>query len=161
MKQAWEWGILKRKADQTRSLKEGSVRMKELEVDAALDQLSNVLAFIDEALEEAGCGMKAQMQLDVAAEEIFVNIAHYAYTPETGKALIRIAFEDDGKTVCISFVDSGRPFDPLAKEDPDVTLSAEERKIGGLGIYMVKKSMDDVSYEYRDGQNMLTIKKQI
>ena len=137
------------------------IHARELEIEAGLDRLQDVLDFIDRALEEAGCSMKAQMQLDVAAEEIFVNIAHYAYAPETGKAVIRLSFTDDGNTVCITFVDSGKPFDPLAKEDPDVTLSAEERKIGGLGIYMVKKSMDDVSYEYRDGCNMLTLKKNI
>ena len=101
------------------------------------------------------------MQVDVAVEELFVNIAHYAYAPDTGSATIRVAPRQDPKGVAITFVDRGVPYDPLAKEDPDVTLSAEERQIGGLGIYMVKKSMDDMQYEYRDGQNVLTIVKNL
>ena len=103
--------------------------------------------------------MKAQMQLCVAAEEIFVNIASYAYAPGTGKATVRVAIEEEPRRAIVTFLDSGTPFDPLAREDPDVTLSAEERQIGGLGIFMTKKTMDDVSYVYRDGQNVLTLKK--
>ncbi len=103
--------------------------------------------------------MKIQFQIDVAVEELFVNIAHYAYTPETGTATIRVKIEEDPLSASITFIDSGIPYNPLEKEDPDVTLSAEERGIGGLGIYMVKKSMDDMIYEYTDGQNILTIKK--
>ena len=106
-------------------------------------------------------GMKEQIQLDVAVEEIFVNIASYAYAPNTGYALIQINELSDPKRVQITFVDEGVPYDPLAKEDPDVTLSAEERQIGGLGIYMVKKSMDNMTYEYKDNKNILTIEKNI
>lgn len=129
-----------------------------MDMDAERDQLPQALAFIDRHLEDAGCPMKEQMQIDVAAEEIFINIASYAYAPGKGKVTIRVdAHEGQAK---ITFIDSGMPYDPLAKEDPDVTLSAEERKIGGLGIFMVKKSMDDVSYEYKDEQNRLTLTKQ-
>ena len=135
--------------------------MKELVIEARTENLNNVLAFVDEELEKHDCGMKAQMQIDVAVEEIFVNIAHYAYSPEIGVATIRVEIEEDPLAVTLTFIDNGVPYDPLAKEDPDVTLSAEERQIGGLGIFMVKKSMDDVTYDYKDGKNILTIKKGI
>ena len=133
--------------------------MKELEIQALTDNLPQVLAFVDEQLEAADCPMKIQMQIDIAVEEIFVNIAHYAYAPEVGNAIIRIETFTDPPEVDITFIDSGIPYDPLAKADPDITLSAEERQIGGLGIFMVKKSMDDVRYEYLDGHNVLTLKK--
>ena len=133
--------------------------MKRLETDAVKENLNEVLAFIDSELEDAGCPMKVMYQLDIAVEELFVNIASYAYSPGTGKTVIEISVEDDPKTAVITFRDSGIPYDPLAKEDPDVTLSAEERQIGGLGIYMVKKSMDDVIYDHIEGQNVLTIRK--
>ncbi len=133
--------------------------MKELEIEALSENLPQVLAFVDEQLEAADCPMKIQIQIDIAVEEIFVNIAHYAYAPETGKAMVRIETLGDPPSVDITFIDNGVPYDPLAKADPDITLSAEERQIGGLGIFMVKKSMDDVKYEYLDGHNILTLKK--
>ena len=133
--------------------------MNELTVEATVENLTQVMAFLEARLEEADCPMKAQMQLTIAAEEIYVNIAHYAYAPETGEATVRVEITDDPRAAAITFIDRGVPFDPLAKPDPDVTLSAEERGIGGLGIYMTKKSMDDVRYEYRDGQNVLTLTK--
>lgn len=135
--------------------------MKNLIVEAKTDNLDEVTAFIDAELEEHDCSMKVQMRIDVAVEELFVNIAHYAYEPETGMAEIRIDFKNDPAAVVITFIDSGVPYDPLAKEDPDVSLSLEERKIGGLGIFMVKKSMDDMKYEYKDGKNVLTIVKNL
>ena len=135
--------------------------MRELNLDKArLDRLDEVLAFVDGILEEQGCPMKIQMQLDIAVEELYVNIAHYAYAPGIGPATLRVEAKE-GPAVAITFISRGIPFDPLAKPDPDVTLSAEDRQIGGLGIYMVKKSMDDVKYEYRDGQNVLTIIKNL
>ena len=133
--------------------------MKELEIEALSENLPQVLAFVDEQLEAADCPMKIQIQIDIAVEEIFVNIAHYAYAPETGKAMVRIETLADPPSVDITFIDNGVPYDPLAKADPNNTLSAEERQIGGLGIFMVKKSMDDVKYEYLDGHNILTLKK--
>ena len=133
--------------------------MKELELEAKVENLSEVLAFVDEQLEAADCPMKIQMQIDIAVEEIFVNIANYAYAPEIGTATVRVEVLGDPPAVGITFIDGGVPYDPLAKDDPDVTLSAEERQIGGLGIFMVKKSMDDVKYTYLDGHNILTIKK--
>ena len=131
----------------------------ELTVAATTENLAAVTEFIDAQLEQADCPMKAQMQIDMAVEEIFVNIAHYAYAPDTGDATVCVELSEEPRAVRITFLDRGTPYDPLRKEDPDVTASAEERKIGGLGIYLVKKTMDDVQYLYRDGQNILTIQK--
>lgn len=135
--------------------------MRELDILATLDNLDEVLAFVDEELEKMGCPQRDMYQIDVCVEEIFSNIANYAYNPDTGPATIRVEVLDDPKEITLTFFDHGTPFDPLAKEDPDVTLEAEERRIGGLGVYIVKKSMDQIGYEYRDGQNILTIKKTI
>ena len=135
--------------------------MKELVIDAKIENLDEVLGFIDAELEMIDCPMKLQMQIDVAVEEMFVNIAHYAYVPDIGKATIRLEMSEDNKEVAITFIDEGVPFDPTAKADPDVTLSAQERQIGGLGIFMVKKSMDSMEYERVDGQNVLTITKNL
>ena len=135
--------------------------MADLTVDALVSNLDQVLAFVDGQLETMDCSMKAQMQIDVAVEEIYVNIANYAYAPETGKAYISVRPDPENASVTIEVRDNGIPFDPLAKADPDVTLSAEERKIGGLGIYMVKKSMDAMEYSRKDGQNILTITKKL
>lgn len=135
--------------------------MKEMEIDAILENFEAVQAFVDEELERLKCPMATQIQIDIAVEEVFVNIAHYAYNPEVGKATIRVEIIDDPLSIVMTFMDNGIPYDPLAKEDPDVTLPAEERKIGGLGVYMVKESMDDVKYEYRNGQNILTLRKSI
>ena len=99
------------------------------------------------------------MKLEVAVEEIFVNVAHYAYAPATGDVAVGVYVTNDPRSINITFRDSGVPFNPLEKADPDITLKAEDRKIGGLGIYMVRKTMDDMTYEYKDGQNILTMKK--
>ncbi|MBQ9414833.1 MAG: ATP-binding protein [Clostridia bacterium] len=135
--------------------------INELELDAVADNLQEVQDFIDEHLTAADCPLKAKMQIGVAVEEIFVNITHYAYSPKIGKATIRVEVSEDPVSVSITFLDRGVPYDPLAKADPDVTLSAEERQIGGLGIFMTKKLMDDVVYEYKDGQNILILKKNL
>ena len=132
--------------------------MKQLKVKADTAELDNVLSFADAILEELGCSVKAQMQIEIAIEEIFVNIAHYAYPEAEGEAVISVD-SGEGPSVTITFEDEGIQYDPLKNEDPDITLSAEDRPIGGLGIFMVKKSMDEVSYEYKDGKNRLTIKK--
>ena len=132
---------------------------KELTTEAADENLHKVLDFVNAELEALDCPPKAQIQIDVAVEELFVNIAHYAYVPETGSVTLRVTAEKEPGAVSITFIDSGVPYDPLAKPDPDVTLPVEERAIGGLGIFMVKKSMDDMKYEYRDGHNILTITK--
>ncbi|MBQ7152480.1 MAG: ATP-binding protein [Clostridia bacterium] len=130
-----------------------------LEVEADVNNLEQVISFIRERAEAAGCSVKDGMQIDLAVEEIFVNIANYAYAPGSGNAVITVKTENDPAGISITFTDSGKPYDPLKKEDPDITLSAEERNIGGLGIFMTKKIMDSVEYEYRDGQNNLTLRK--
>ena len=133
----------------------------ELVVEATDENLPVALDFIERHLDQTDCPTKQRMQIRLAAEEIFVNIAHYAYAPDKGKATVRVEVTEEPVAVTITFVDNGIPYDPLAKEDPDITLSAEERSIGGLGIFITKKTMDDVSYEYKDGQNILTLKKKL
>ena len=135
--------------------------MKELNIEATPENIDTVIAFVDEQLEEYGCGMKAQMAIDVAVDELCANIAHYAYSPETGYATVRVDVIKDPLSVEITFIDNGVPYDPLANIDPDTSLSVEDRPIGGMGIFIVKKSMDLVNYEYKDGKNILTIKKNI
>lgn len=133
--------------------------MKELTLPATIENIETVIDFVNGQLEEIKCPLKAQMQVDIAIDELFGNIAHYAYNPETGPATVRVEVTEDPIAVVITFIDRGVPYDPLKKEDPDITLSAEERAIGGLGIFMVKKTMDEISYEYKDGKNILRIKK--
>ena len=133
--------------------------MKELDIEALVDNLDTVIAFVDSELEAAECPPKIQMQIDLAVEEIFVNIANYAYDPETGPATVRVEVNPDHSNVSITFIDHGVPYDPLAKDDPDITQSAEDRAVGGLGIFLIKSIMDDVSYERSEGRNVLTMKK--
>ena len=135
--------------------------MKELTIAATVENIEVVTDFVNEQLEVLDCPMKAQMQIDIAIDELFGNIAHYAYNPDVGEATVRVEVVEDPMAVLITFIDKGVPYDPLAKADPNTTLSAEEREIGGLGIFMVKKTMDEISYAYKDGQNILTIKKKI
>ncbi|MBQ9329153.1 MAG: ATP-binding protein [Solobacterium sp.] len=132
---------------------------RELVVSASVEHLQEVLSFLEETLIAASCPKKQRIQIVIAAEEVFVNIASYAYPPGTGTATIRVELTDDASEVTIKFCDRGICFDPLRRPDPDITLSAEEREIGGLGIFMTRKFMDEVTYDYQDGQNILTIKK--
>ncbi len=131
----------------------------ELEIDALRSNLPEVQSFVRERLENAGFPCGAVMQVDLAVEEIFVNISNYAYAPHTGKVRIKVEVSEVPPEVTVTLSDRGIPYDPLSKKDPDVTLSAGERPIGGLGIFLTKKLMDDISYEYRDGRNILTLKK--
>lgn len=133
--------------------------MKELRIEAAVDRLDEVLAFIDAELEAQDCPMKAQMQIDVAVDEVFANIANYAYEGAKGGAVVSFEAQDDPRGAVITFVDRGVPFNPLESKDPDTSLSAEERQIGGLGIFLVKKTMDEMRYERRGEENVLRITK--
>ena len=135
--------------------------MKEITLEAKIENIPRIIAFIDETLEAWDTAMKAQMQIDVAADEILANISHYAYAPNTGEATVRLHIDEATRMATIIFIDRGVPFDPLAKADPDVTLAKQDRQIGGLGIYIVKKTMDAVEYQRKDGCNILTIRKQI
>ena len=136
--------------------------MRELTVDASLDQIGRVTDFVNEQLSELGCSQRIRIQVDVAIDELFGNIARYAYDPEVGPATVRVDVEDDPLSVIITFIDHGVPYDPLSAEFVDTThLPAKERPIDGLGLFMVKKTMDDISYSYQEGQNILTIRKRI
>lgn len=121
--------------------------------------LNDWLAFAEEALERADCPMKAVMAVTVALEEVFVNVAHYAYPGSTGSVTLAMDFDAERRAMTFQVSDRGIPFNPLSTPDPDITLPAEQRQIGGLGIYMVKKSMDRVDYRYENGQNILTMQK--
>jgi len=135
--------------------------MTELTLQAVVENITQVTEFIDALLEEQECSMRAQTQIDVAIDELFGNIARYAYGNQTGEATVRFEFDPADRMAAITFMDSGIPFDPLKKDDPDVTLAAEERGIGGLGIFLVKKTMDDMKYRFENGKNVLTIYKHI
>ncbi len=135
--------------------------MNELTVKARLENLHKVQDFVDGFLMSLDCSPKIQMQIDIAVEETFVNVANYAYAPGTGPVTVRVEELADPLAVQITFVDEGKPFDPTAKADPDVTLSAEQRKIGGLGIFMVRKYMDKMLYEYTDKKNVLRLVKNL
>ena len=133
----------------------------ELKLEATDDHLGEVQVFLDAQLEAANCPPKARMQLIIAAEEIFVNIAHYAYAPGSGDVIVRVEVCGEPPAVTVTFIDRGRPYDPLSRADPDVTLSADERKIGGLGVFMAKKFTDAMTYARRDGCNILTMAKNL
>ena len=133
--------------------------MNEFVIEATRENLPKVISFVNEHLEAADCNMRTQIQIDIAVEELFINIASYAYDPEIGTAVVQVTVTDEPLSVEITFIDNGRQYDPLAKEDPDITLPINKRKKGGLGIFMVKKSMDDIHYEYADGKNILNIKR--
>ena len=132
--------------------------MKELNILADDKSMEAVNDFVHSVIPE-DCPPGIVYKIDLAVEEIFVNIAHYAYSPNTGDAKILASFENG--ELMLSFYDRGKAFNPIEKKDPDITLSAEERDIGGLGIFLTKKFMDSVEYEYKDGQNILTIRKKI
>lgn len=135
--------------------------MKELTIAATVENIGTVTEFVNEQLEALDCPMKAQMQIDIAIDELFGNIAHYAYNPDVGNATVQVEVTEEPLAVIITFIDGGVPYDPLKAADPDITLSADQRQIGGLGIYMVKRSMDEITYEYKDGKNILSIKKKL
>ena len=139
----------------------GVTNMNKMTVEAIIENIPEVTAFVESKLEEIDCPTKIQNQIDIAIDELFSNIAKYAYTPDTGPATVKVEVEKDPLAVIITFIDHGQPYDPLTTENPDLSLPAEKREIGGLGIYLVKKTMDDIDYEYKNGQNILRIKKEI
>lgn len=130
-------------------------------VEARLEKLDEVQAFVDGELEKNDCPAKARYQIALAVEEIFVNIASYAYAPEDGTADISISFGGEQVTAEIVFSDRGKPFDPTAKEDADTSPDALLEREGGLGILMTKKLMDDVTYSRVEGRNVLTVRKKL
>ena len=133
--------------------------MSEIKLEAKIENIPVAQDFLHEHTDKFECPFGVMIQLEIAIEEIFTNISLYAYGDEPGTATVGIETTDDPPTVYITFTDSGVPYDPLKKDDPDITLGADERPIGGLGIFMVKETMDDMKYEYKDGKNILTLKK--
>lgn len=133
--------------------------LNEITCDAVVDNIEKVTAFVDALLEEFGCPMKKHRQIDVAIDELFANIANYAYASGTGWVTIRVELEENPRAVALTFIDAGKPYNPLSEPEPDVTLAVEDRAIGGLGIFLVKRLMDEVSYSYQDGKNVLLIRK--
>ena len=140
---------------------EGGARMTSKTFPAKTDALSEVLGFVEEMLESYECSMKNQTAICVAIEEVFVNVASYAYGEGSGDVTLDIGFDEANRDVTFRLIDQGVPFDPLKKPDPDITLAIEERQVGGLGIFIVKKTMDTVHYAYEDGKNILTMIKKI
>ena len=133
--------------------------METITVEATVENLQRVTDFATEKLEARACPLKASMQLELVIEELFVNIASYAYETATGDATFCIDFAENPAAVLLTFIDSGKPYNPLEKPDPDTTLDADEREIGGLGIFLVKNNVDEIFYERTDGKNILRMKK--
>ncbi|MBR1876770.1 MAG: ATP-binding protein [Lachnospiraceae bacterium] len=135
--------------------------MKEITVEAKRENLGEIFDFVVSALTESGCDKKLIRQCKLCVEEIFLNISSYAYHPETGPATVTVELANGDKPlrVKICFIDKGKPFDPLSENDPDIESELDERQIGGLGIFLVRTTMDDVFYEYTDGKNVLTMQK--
>ena len=135
--------------------------MKEITVDAMIENMNTVTAFVDDFLDQIACPMKSRIQINIVIDEIFGNICHYAYKDSVGAVTVRVESGNTPKAVFLTFTDNGIPYNPLDTEDPDITLSSEERKIGGLGIYLVKKNMDEIKYEYVNQQNRLWMEKRL
>ncbi len=134
--------------------------MAEKRFEALGKNLEPVISFLEENLESLGCPFKEEQQMCIAVEELFINIVNYAYPESAGPADVEIR-ELPGRVIEVILRDGGVPFNPLELKDPDITLKAEDRQIGGLGIYMVKKSMDEVTYHYENSQNILILRKKI
>ena len=141
--------------------KSNAVNTCERVFPAKENALSDVIGFVEETLDGIGCPMKTATALCVAIEEVFVNVARYAYGGNEGDVKLQIDLSEKDSTVIFRISDKGVPFNPLKKPDPDITLTAEEREIGGLGIFITKKTMDNVSYAYENGENILTMTKKI
>ena len=133
--------------------------MKKLEIESTVDNLSTIMKFINAELDELCCLDHTRAQIKLAIDEIYGNICFYAYDSGTGPVTVCVESESEPAAIIISFIDKGTPYNPLEAEEPDLELSGEDRPIGGLGIFLVQSTMDDLSYEYKDGQNILTLKK--
>ncbi len=134
--------------------------MKEIKVKADKEAIDEVYSFIEEELLSVeGCSRRDALKLHMVIDELFTNVANYAYENSEGE--VTVGFDEENSLVSISFIDSGTPYNPLDQESPDVTLSAKERKIGGLGVFMVKNTVDDISYERKDGKNIVTVYKKV
>lgn len=135
--------------------------MERLIIPAKIDYLDDVIGFVDRYLDATGCPEKTKLQIRLAMEEVFVNIVSYAYAPEDGEAEVLFELLEDPFSAKIQFIDSGKMFDPLAKEDSDTSEEAIMARAGGMGILLVKNVMDEVTYNYKDGKNILTLTKKL
>lgn len=133
--------------------------MQERTLDATIENIEAVTEFVNTQLEALNCPQKALRQIDIAIDELFSNIARYAYRPDTGPVTVRVEVEKEPLSVILTFIDHGVPFDPLQTENPDITIDAQMREPGGLGLYIVKHSMDEITYTRENGQNILRVKK--
>ena len=133
--------------------------MDELTIEATVENLPEATEFVTASLEERDCPLKIVMQMELVMEEIFVNVASYAYRPDVGNVTIRKSFDAEPRALNLTFIDSGCPYNPLEHKDPDTTLDADKREIGGLGIFLIKKNVDEISYARSDGKNILSVKK--
>ena len=134
---------------------------KSITTEALIGKIAEITAFVDAELEAAGCPLKQQMQIDVAVDELVSNVARYAYGSGTGKITVEFEFDEGSRLAALTFIDEGIPYDPTKKEEPDVTLPVEQREIGGLGIFLVARTMDAMKYRREDGRNILRIEKKI
>ena len=136
--------------------------MAEITVRAAPEQIDAVMDFVNRQLDVLSCPEETRVDLDVAVDELLSNIIRYAYGSETGTVTVRVETQLEPKALILTFLDQGAPFDPLAEERPDTTsLPARERPMGGLGLYLVRSLVDEITYARRDGQNVLTVHKEI
>ena len=135
------------------------VYMKKINVDSAIENLSSVMGFINSELAELKCSERIRAQIKLAIDELFGNICFYAYDSAPGPVTIALESESDPPAVIITFMDKGKPYNPLEADEPDIELSGEDRPIGGLGIFLVQSTMDDLSYEYKENRNIVTLKK--
>lgn len=130
-------------------------------MEAIKANIPQITEFVNTELDRLGCSIKAQMAIDIAIDEMLANISSYAYAAGKGTVEVRVDFDEENRTVAITFMDRGIPFDPLQRKEPDTSLPAEEREIGGLGIFLVRKTMDAMEYRRENGTNILTIRKKI
>ncbi|KZX10305.1 ATP-binding protein [Methanobrevibacter curvatus] len=137
--------------------------MEKIVVPGKVEYLSQVQEFINSKLKYYELLPKFQMQLELVIEEIFINIVKYAHMEDSSenKIVIYSLFDEESSVLTIKFVDKGIPFNPLKEEDPDLNADIENRKIGGLGLFLVKKNTDELEYKYKKGKNILTFKKSL
>ncbi|MBR0461301.1 MAG: ATP-binding protein [Erysipelotrichaceae bacterium] len=143
---------------------EGNSKLKlirEMILDAVIENITPLTDAVNEELEKLNCSLRAQNQIDIVIDEVFANIASYAYGDKTGKAIVRLEHDQENNDIILIFIDEGMPFDPLKNEDPDVTLGYDKREIGGLGVFIVKKLMNKAEYRFADKKNILILRKNL
>ena len=135
--------------------------MKEWTAKAETGSIAVITQDVDRELDALGCSPEARRKINVALDELLSNIAYYAYAPESGEVTVQIRFDEADGTVFLTFIDNGVPYNPLEEPDPDITLAAEKRPVGRLGILMAKKKMDGMEYRRENNRNILTVRKRI